>query len=194
MEGVGSSVDAPDVQERRRNAPHTDDACFAAQGKEENDVREFKQISFWKERSRLAPIQAVNLGLALFLALMVLDGLTRVPLEAMARVGDQFPQVDRIVITTPAGETAVLEDEETVARYRDLMEPGMVFSGSQREIRAAVVEKVAEVTFYIGDRVLVREELYLLQAPLEESLRRCVWETERGPLIGKVGRYFRSSG
>ena len=194
MEGMGSSVDAPDVQERRRNAPHTDAACFAAQRKEENGVREFKQISFWKERSRLAPIQAVNLGLALFLALMVLDGLTRVPLEAMARVGDQFPQVDRIVITTPAGETAVLEDEETVARYRDLMEPGMVFFGSQREIRAAVVEKVAEVTFYIGDRVLVREELYLLQAPLEESLRRCVWETERGPLIGKVGRYFRSIG
>ena len=194
MEGMGSSVDAPDVQERRRNAPHTDAACFAAQGKEENGVREFKQISFWKERSRLTPIQAVNLGLALFLVLMVLDGLTRVPLEAMARVGDQFPQVDRIVITTPAGKTVVLKDEETVAQYRDLMEPGMALSGDSREIRDAVVEEVAEVAFYIGERVLVREELYLLQAPLEESLRRCVWETERGPLIGKVGRYFRSIG
>ena len=70
----------------------------------------------------------------------------------------------------------------------------MALSGDSREIRDAVVEEVAEVAFYIGERVLVREELYLLQAPLEESLRRCVWETERGPLIGKVGRYFRSIG
>ena len=153
-------------------------------------MEKYGNVSFWRERNRLSRPLSVVLTLAAILILWVIDSATRTPLSQIAQVMDRFPQVDRIVITTPEGEAYTLEEEAEVARYRDLLEPGILYSGSRREIQALVVEKVAEVTFYIGDEALVREELYLLQDQLDDVLRRAVLGTDRGPLIGKVGRDF----
>lgn len=106
-------------------------------------------------------------------------------------VADHFYEVDRVVISVKDGEVYSIVDVSELKLYKESLEPTTIYSGDHEIIKDAIIRKVAEVSFYIGDVELVREELYLLD---EDSGIEWGRHTEMGYLIGKVDGKFRRLG
>lgn len=106
-------------------------------------------------------------------------------------VADHFYEVDWIVISVKDGEVYSVVDDSELKLYKKSLEPTTIYSGKHEIIKDAIIQKVAEVSFYIGEVELVREELYLLD---EDSGIEWGHHTEMGYLIGKVDGEFRRLG
>lgn len=106
-------------------------------------------------------------------------------------VADHFCEVDRIVVSLENGEVYSVTDDSELTVYKAILEPKTIYSGDHEAIKDAIIRKTAEVSFYIGEVELVREELYLLD---EDSGIEWGRHTEGGYLIGKVDGKFRRLG
>lgn len=107
--------------------------------------------------------------------------------DRIVKIMNEYDNVNKIVIKTSTNNISIT-DQEKLKYYKTNLEPDSILENQKKDINNSLDKKVLEIEFFVNDKVLFTEEIYLLN---DDTQATDYFMINDSKYIAKVHNFYR---